>query len=144
MKNLKYMSLMLALVSVMTMVLTACSDDDDNNTPAPVIEVEEANIEGDELCVEADIVAQGRTAAILINICDATGQTVKVAQPVTNSKYIGVLNIEGFHVHMDIDGKNVAVGDQLKLTVTDANGRSTTAQKAITEEEDEDEEHDHD
>ncbi len=144
MKNLKYMSLMLALVSVMTMVLTACSDDDDNNTPAPVIEVEEANIEGDELCVEADIVAQGRTAAILINICDATGQTVKVAQPVTNSKYIGVLNIEGFHVHVDIDGKNVAVGDQLKLTVTDANGRSTTAQKAITEEEDEDEEHDHD
>lgn len=144
MKNLKYMSLMLALVSVMTMGLTACSDDDDDNTPAPVIEVEEANIEGDELCVEADIVAQGRTAAILINICDATGQTVKVAQPVTNSKYIGVLNIEGFHVHVDIDGKNVAVGDQLKLTVTDANGRSTTAQKAITEEEDEDEEHDHD
>jgi hypothetical protein len=144
MKNLKYMSLMLALVSVMTMGLTACSDDDDNNTPAPVIQVEEANIEGDELCVEADIVAQGRTAAILINICDATGQTVKVAQPVTNSKYIGVLNIEGFHVHVDIDGKNVAVGDQLKLTVTDANGRSTTAQKAITEEEDEDEEHDHD
>ena len=31
------------------------------------------------------------------------------------------------------------VGDLLKLTVTDANGKSTTAQKSITEEEDDDE-----
>ncbi len=143
MKNLKYMSLLLALVSVMTIGFTSCGSDDDDSTPAPTIKLEEANIEGDELCVEADIVAQGRTASILINICDATGKDIKVSQPVTSSKYIGVLNIEGFHVHVDIAGKNVAVGDLLKLTVTDANGRSTTAQKAITEEEDEDEEHDH-
>ncbi len=143
MKNLKYMSLLLALVSVMTIGFTSCGSDDDDSTPAPTIKLEEANIEGDELCVEADIVAQGRTASILINICDATGKDIKVAQSVTSSKYIGVLNIEGFHVHVDIAGKNVAVGDLLKLTVTDANGRSTTAQKAITEEEDEDEEHDH-
>lgn len=143
MKNLKYMSLLLALVSVMTIGFTSCGSDDDDSTPAPTIKLEEANIEGDELCVEADIVAQGRTASILINICDATGKDIKVSQPVTSSKYIGVLNIEGFHVHVDITGKNVAVGDLLKLTVTDANGRSTTAQKAITEEEDEDEEHDH-
>lgn len=143
MKNLKNMSLLLALVSVMTIGFTSCGSDDDDSTPAPTIKLEEANIEGDELCVEADIVAQGRTASILINICDATGKDIKVSQPVTSSKYIGVLNIEGFHVHVDIAGKNVAVGDLLKLTVTDANGRSTTAQKAITEEEDEDEEHDH-
>lgn len=143
MKNLKYMSLLLALVSVMTIGFTSCGSDDDDSTPAPTIKLEEANIEGDELCVEADIVTQGRTASILINICDATGKDIKVSQPVTSSKYIGVLNIEGFHVHVDIAGKNVAVGDLLKLTVTDVNGRSTTAQKAITEEEDEDEEHDH-
>lgn len=92
---------------------------------------------------EADIVAQGRTASIVINIYDVTGSTVKVAYPVTASKYIGVLNIEGFHVHVPIDGKNVAEGDLLKLTVNDANGRFTTAQKSITEEEDEDEGHDH-
>lgn len=143
MKNLKYMSLLLALVSVMTIGFTSCGSDDNDSTPAPTIKLEEANIEGDELCVEADIVAQGRTASILINICDATGKDIKVSQLVTSSKYIGVLNIEGFHVHVDIAGKNVAVGDLLKLTVTDANGRSTTAQKAITKEEDEDEEHDH-
>lgn len=142
MKNLKYMSLLMALVSVITIGFTSCGSDDDD-TPAPTIEMEEANIEGNELCVEADIVAQGRTASILINICDPSGKTIKVAQPVAGSKYIGVLNIDDFHVHVDITGKNVVVGDLLKLTVADANGRSTTAQKSITEE-DEDDEHHHD
>ena len=143
MKNLKYMSLLMALVSVITIGFTSCGSDDDD-TPAPTIEMEEANIEGNELCVEADIVAQGRTASILINICDPSGKTIKVAQPVAGSKYIGVLNIDDFHMHVDITGKNVVVGDLLKLTVADANGRSTTAQKSITEEEDEDDEHHHD
>ncbi|MBR6998489.1 MAG: hypothetical protein IKI19_06780 [Prevotella sp.] len=142
MKNLKFMSLLMALVSVITIGFTSCGSDDDD-TPAPTIEMEEANIEGNELCVEADIVAQGRTASILINICDPSGKTIKVAQPVAGSKYIGVLNIDDFHVHVDITGKNVVVGDLLKLTVADANGRSTTAQKSITEE-DEDNEHHHD
>ena len=63
--------------------------------------------------------------------------TVKVTRPVTDSKYIGVLNIDGFHVHTDIAGKNVVESDVLKLTVTDAQGLSTTAQKSITEEEEE-------
>ena len=143
MKNLKFMSLLMALVSVITIGFTSCGSDDDD-TPAPTIEMEEANIEGNELCVEADIVAQGRTASILINICDPSGKTIKVAQPVAGSKYIGVLNIDDFHVHVDITGKNVVVGDLLKITVADANGRSTTAQKNITEEEDEDDEHYHD
>ena len=143
MKNLKFMSLLMALVSVITIGFTSCGSDDDD-TPAPTIEMEEANIEGNELCVEADIVAQGRTASILINICDPSGKTIKVAQPVAGSKYIGVLNIDDFHMHVDITGKNVVVGDLLKLTVADANGRSTTAQKNITEEEDEDDEHHHD
>lgn len=143
MKNLKYMSLLLALVSVMTVSFTSCGNDDEG-THAPIIKLEEANIEGDELCVEADIVAQGRTASILINVCDATGKNIKVAQPVTNSKYIGVLNVDGFHMHVDIAGKNVVVDDLLKLTVIDANGCSTTAQKAITEIKDENEGYDHD
>lgn len=143
MKILKYMSLLMALVSVMTIGFTSCGSDDNDNTPAPTINLEKANIEGDELCVEADIVAMGRTSSILINICDATGKNIKVVHPVTSSKYIGMLNVEGFHVHVDIAGKNVARGDLLKLIVTDAHGRSTTAQKAITEEEDKDEETGH-
>lgn len=138
MKNLKYMGLMMALVCVITLGFVSCSNDDDDCTPAPTIVMDEANLEDGEICVKADVTAPGRTAAIQITITDAAGNTTKVTKNVTDSKYIGVLNIDGFHVHVDIAGKGVVVGDLLKLTVTDNNGKQTTAQKSITEEEDED------
>ena len=140
MKNFKYMSLMLALVSVISLGFISCDDDDDNDTAAPAIVMDEANIEDGFICVKADVAAPGRTAAIQITVTDATGTTTKVTKDVTDAKYIGVLNIDGFHVHVDIDGKNVVVGDLLKLKVTDANGKSTVAQKSITQEEDDDDE----
>jgi len=145
MKNIKFINLVLiALVCVLTLGFTACSSDDEVTTPAPVVTLTEANIEGDELCVQADIVAEGRTSVIAIDIYDATGTSPKVSKAVSDSKYIGVLNIAGFHVHVDITGQSVAEGDMLKLTVKDANGKSTTAQKAITAEEEEEHEHHHD
>jgi hypothetical protein len=139
MKNLKYMSLMMALACVLTLGFTSCSNDDDD-VEAPTIVMDEANIEGSYICVKADVNAPGRTAAIQIIVTDATGNTTKVVENVTDSKYIGVLNIDGFHVHVGIDGKGVAVGDKLNLKVTDGNGKTTTAQKDITEEEDDDDE----
>lgn len=139
MKNLKNMSLMLALTCVITLGFTSCSsDDNEDNTPAPTIVMDEANIEDDFICVKADVYAPGRTAAIQITVTDAAGTTTKVTKDVTGTEYIGVLNIDGFHVHVDIDGKGVVEGDLLKLKVTDGNGKSTTAQKNITAEEDED------
>lgn len=141
MKDLKYMSLMMAMMSVITLGFTSCSSDDDkNDTPAPTIVMDEANMEDGEICVKADILAPGRTSAILISITDASGNNVKVTKDVTDAKYIGVLNIDGFHVHVDIDGKGVAVGDLLNLKVTDANGKYSIGVKSITEEEDDDEE----
>ena len=135
MKELKYLSLMLALACVITLGFTSCGDDDDDEeTPAPTIEMDEANIADGYICVKADIIAPGRTAAILITVTNASGNTTKVSKVVTDTKYIGVLNIDGFHVHVDINGTGVTEGDLLKLTVTDANGKSTTAQKNITEE----------
>ena len=134
------MSLMLALVSVISFGFISCDDDDDNDVAAPTIVMDEANIEDGFICVKADVAAPGRTAAIQITVIDATGTTTKVTKDVTDAKYIGVLNIDGFHVHVDIDGKNVAVGDLLKLKVTDANGKSTVAQKSITQEDDDDDE----
>lgn len=131
---------MLALVSVISLGFISCDDDDDNDTAAPAIVMDEANIEDGFICVKADVAAPGRTAAIQITVTDATGTTTKVTKDVTDAKYIGVLNIDGFHVHVDIDGKNVAVGDLLKLKVTDANGKSTVAQKSITQEDDDDDE----
>ena len=52
--------------------------------------------------------------------------------------YIGVRNIDDFHVHVHIAGCDVVVGDQLNLAVTDALGQATLTQKAISQEEDED------
>lgn len=141
MKKIITMSLMTALITLFTLSFTACVNDDDDRQPAPQITLSEANIEGDMLCVQADVVARGRIAAILLTIEGKDG-TVKVSHPVTDSKYIGVLNIDGFHVHVDVAGKNVEVGDLLKMTVTDAEGRKTTAQKAITAADDDDE-HEH-
>lgn len=138
MKKIINMSLMMALITVFTLSFTACSNDDDDKQPAPQITLNEANIEGDILCVQADVVAKGRTATILLTIVGKDGAT-KVAYPVTDSKYIGVLNIDGFHVHVDIAGKNVEEGDVLQMTVTDAEGQTVTAQKGITAEEDDDE-----
>lgn len=143
MKKYIYMSLMMALACVFTLSFSSCSkDDDDDKLPAPVITLHEANIEGDELCTQADVEAKGRTASILLVIESKDG-TVKVTRPVTDSKYIGVLNIDGFHVHVDIAGKNVEEGDVLKMTVTDTQGLSTTAQMSITEEEEDEDDHDH-
>lgn len=143
MKNIKYMSLMMALLCVLSLGFSSCGDDDDEPA-APTVALDEVNIEGDEICVKADVKAEGRTAAILIEVRDASNGQVKVSKPVTDSKYIGVLNIDGFHVHVDIAGTGVVEGDKLKLTVTDANGRSTTDEKTLTEEEDGDEhEHEH-
>ena len=136
---MKYISLMMALVCVFSFGFISCSSDDDDDTPAPSIEMDEANIEGNEICVKADVIAPGRTAAIQISITNATGNTIKVTKDVTDSKYIGVLNIDGFHVHVDITGKDVTAGDLLRLKVTDGNGKSTTAQKSLTEEDDDDE-----
>jgi hypothetical protein len=141
MKNLKYMSLMLALLCVVSFGFISCGsddDDDDDTTPAPTIVMGEANIEDGEICVKADVDAPGRTKAIQIVVTDASGKTIKATKNVTDSKYIGVLNIAGFHVHVDIADKGVVAGDLLQLTVTDGNSKSTTAQKSITEEEDED------
>ena len=130
---------MLALLCVVSLGFISCSsDDDDDDTAAPTIVMGEANLEDGEICVKADVTAPGRTAAIQIVVTDASGKTTKVTQNVTDSKYIGVLNIAGFHVHVDIADKGVVAGDLLKMTVTDGNGKSTTEQKVITEEEDED------
>lgn len=136
MKNFKYMSLMVALLSVLTLSFTSCGDDDDVAS-APVINLYEANLEheGSEICVQADIKAQGRTASVIIEVFKASDGSLITALPVTDSKFINVLEIPGFHKHVHLDGLTVAEGDVLKLTVTDMNGKSTTVQKNITEEE---------
>ncbi len=142
MKNQYTSLIMMAIISLLSFGFTACGSDD-NDTPAPTVTLTEANLEDTEVCTQANISAPGRTTSIVINIYDTTGKTLKVSKSVTDSKYIGVLNIPEFHVHVDVDGKNVAEGDLLKLTVSDGNGRSTSKQQAITAEEEDEDEHHH-
>ena len=130
-----------ASLSLLSICLTSCDDDDDDDdTPAPIVAITEANIEGDELCVQANVTADGATAEITLDVVSQDGKTTKVSKTVSDSKYIGVLNIPGFHVHVQIADKGVAVGDLLKMTIKDNNGKQTTAQKDITEEEEDEDE----
>lgn len=139
MKNFKYMSLMVALLSVLTLSFTSCSsDDDDDVANATVINLYEANIEdeGSEICIQADIKCPGKIAAIIAEVYSADGKTLKLAQPFTGNE--GALEVPGFHKHiLDVDTYDPAIveGDLLKFTVVDQNGNSTTVQKNLTEEE---------
>ncbi len=140
MKNFKYMSLMVALLSVLTLSFTSCGDDDDV-TNAPVINLYEANIEheGSEICIQADIKCPGKIATIIAEVYSADGKTLKLTQPFTG--FEGVLEVPGFHKHihiLDVDTYDQAIveGDLLKFTVVDQNGNSTTVQKNLTEEDD--------
>ncbi len=125
------------ILSFAALSFSSCDKDDNEQEAAPTVTIEEANIEGDYLCTEAEIDAPGRVAYITVSIVSASDDSnVKLTKTFTDSKYVGVLNIPEFHEHITgID--NVVVGDILRLTVTDNNGNSTTAQKNITEEEEE-------
>ena len=141
MKNFKYMSLMVALLSVLTLSFTSCGDDNDDIVNATVINLYEANLEdeGSEICIQADIKAPGKIATIIAEVYSADGQTLKLMQPFTGNE--GALEVPGFHKHIyDVDTYDPAIveGDLLKFTVVDMNGRSTTVQKNLTEEDDED------
>lgn len=142
MKKYFNISLMMALFAMFTLCFTACSsdDDDDEKAPVPTITIKEANIEeGDIVCVQADIVAKGLTKEIRLTISGKDGK-VKVSQNFNDDKYLKKLNIDDFHVHVNIKDKDVVEGDQLAITVTDEDEQSVTAKKDITaEEEDEDE-----
>ena len=139
MKNFKYMSLMVALLSVLTLSFTSCSsDDDDDVANATVINLYEANLEdeGSEICIQADIKCPGKIAAIIAEVYSADGKELKLMQPFTGNE--GALEVPGFHKHiLDVDTYDPAIveGDLLKFTVVDINGNSTTVQKNITEEE---------
>ena len=141
MKNFKYMSLMVALLSVLTLSFTSCGDDNDDIVNATVINLYEANLEeeGSEICIQADIKAPGKIATIIAEVYSADGQTLKLMQPFTGNE--GALEVPGFHKHIyDVDTYDPAIveDDLLKFTVVDMNGRTTTVQKNLTEENDED------
>lgn len=139
MKNFKYMSLMVTLLSVLTLSFTSCGDDNDDVVNTTVINLYEANIEheGSEICIQADIKCPGKIATIIAEVYSADGKELKLMQPFTGNE--GALEVPGFHKHiLDVETYDPAIvkGDLLKFTVVDQNGNSTTVQKNLTEEDD--------
>jgi len=131
MKNIKLLSLMMALFAISSFCLTACSDDDEN--PAkPVITLTEVGHDnsgkahpGTDLHLEAEVVAEGLIKRIDIEIHQEDGGSFKIEQAYTEGKYVGVRNIT-FHEHIDIPA-NAPTGEyHLHFTVTDAEGQQTT------------------
>lgn len=150
MKNLKFMSLMLALVSYTTIALTSCGNDDDPAKPTiNLTEVGHNNSKhvhpGHDLHVEAKAVAEGLVKRIDIEIQQEGGGSFKIAKSYTEGKYIGVRNIE-FHEHIDIPA-NAPLGKyHMHFVVTDQLGQQTKAESQLEVIEDdghEEEEHEH-
>ena len=149
MKKYMYMSLMLALVSVSTLFLTACDDDETPDKPQITLtEVGHDNSRhahpGHDMHLEADIVAMGLIQRIDIRIHQEDGGTFEIKQSFTEGKYIGVRNTE-FHEHIDIP-EGAPLGEyHLHFTVTDKFGKQTTVESPleISEDDDENDEHHH-
>lgn len=151
MKNMKFMSLMLALVSYTTIALTSCGNDDDE--PAkPTINLTEVGHHnskhahpGHDLHVEAKVVAEGLVKRIDIEIHQEGDGSFKIAKSYTEGKYIGVRNVE-FHEHIDIPA-NAPLGKyHMHFVVTDQLGQQTKAESQLEVIEDdghEEEEHEH-
>ena len=150
MKNMKFMSLMLAPVSYTTIALTSCGNDDDPAKPTiNLTEVGHNNSKhvhpGHDLHVEAKAVAEGLVKRIDIEIQQEGGGTFKIAKAYTEGKYIGVRNIE-FHEHIDIPA-NAPLGKyHMHFVVTDQRGQQAKAESHLEVIEDdghEEEEHEH-
>lgn len=153
MKKNIYMSLAVALVSIMTLCITACSDDDD--MPAkPVIVLTEVGHDnskqahpGHDMHLEADVVAEGVIKSITIEIHQEEGASFEIEQSYTSGKYIGVRNTE-FHEHIDIPAEAPLGEYHMHFTVTDQQGQQTTVESHLDivegdGDEDDDEDHHH-
>ncbi|HCD77405.1 MAG TPA: hypothetical protein DEQ27_03480, partial [Prevotella sp.] len=88
------------LFSIISFVMSSCSNDDDNPSAAKPVaalaEVGEENCKegviGKDLHLEGDLVAEGLIARIDVTIASADGKTTIVTKSWTDGKYIGVKN----------------------------------------------------
>lgn len=122
------------LIVLFTLVLSfsACK-----KTPsAPKITLTEVGHEnsmkaeqGDDLHLEADILAEGLIKSIFVEIHKESG-SYEIEKSYTSGKYIGVKNTE-FHEHIDIPAEAPLGEYHLHFTVTDNEGQTTLAEAHI-------------
>ncbi|MDR2773550.1 MAG: DUF4625 domain-containing protein [Tannerella sp.] len=137
--NKKVISGILFLTSLSTLALLSCKKDE-VIPEKPVITITEVGSHdmpegkvkaGDELHLEAEIVADGSIARIDVEIHQEEGGGFEIEKSYVDGKYIGVKNVE-FHEHIDIPAETPAGEYHLHLTVTDKEGQSTTAEAELT------------
>ncbi|MCR5133303.1 MAG: DUF4625 domain-containing protein [Bacteroidales bacterium] len=122
-------NILFRFLAIITLVagFAACQ----KNPSAPKITLTEVGHEnggkaeqGDDLHLEADIVAEGLIQRIHVEIHQENG-SYEIEKSYTTGKYIGVKNTE-FHEHIDIPADAPLGAYHLHLTVTDKEGRTAT------------------
>lgn len=139
--------IILTVLAISALAFVSCKKD--NNVPAkPVVTFTEVGHEnskqamrGDDMHLEADIVAEGLIKRIDVEIHQENGG-FELEKTYVKGKYIGVKNTE-FHEHIDIPADAPLGEYHLHFTVTDQAGQTVTAEEHI-EVIEFDEHHDHD
>ncbi len=124
----------LALAAALVLVPLSCNKQ--AAVSAPTIELEEVGednshsvVRGEDLHLEAEILAEGLVQSIIVKIVQKNGSTT-LTSGYTSGKYIGVKNVE-FHEHIVIPMTAPTGAYYLYFQVTDQKGQSTTAEDTI-------------
>lgn len=122
----------MVLLAVFGLFATTSCD----KTPAPVITLTEVGHEnshdaviGDDMHLEADIVAEGLIKSIYVEMHTEDGD-YEIEKSYTEGKYIGVRNTE-FHEHIDIPEDAPEGEYHLHFTVTDKKGQQTVEEDHV-------------
>lgn len=153
MKNLKYMSLVWALVSSICLCFTSCDKEENESIPVarPVVTLTEVGHDnskiahpGHDMHLEASLLAEGVIQRIDVEIHSVAGGEDLLEIAYTDGKYIGIRNAE-FHEHLEIPADASLGIYHLHFTVTDAQGQQTMTECEIelAEEDGDDDEHEH-
>ena len=127
----------LSLIALFSFSFVACKDDDKSSVAKPIITLTEVGHDnscighiGDDLHLEAEIVAEGSIKRIDIEIHQEEGGKFEIEKSYTEGKYIGVKNAE-FHEHIDIPAEAAEGEYHLHFTVVDGEGQSTTVESDV-------------
>ena len=127
-------NIIIRFLAIVTLVagLAACQ----KNPSAPKITLTEVGHEnsgkaeqGDDIHLEADILAEGLVKSIYVEIHQESG-SYEIEKSFTTGKYIGVKNTE-FHEHIDIPAEAPLGEYHLHFTVTDNEGQTATAEAHV-------------
>ena len=125
------------IIALFSFSFVACKDDDKSSVAKPVITLTEVGHDnsgighiGDDLHLEAEIVAEGSIKRIDIEIHQEEGGKFEIEKSYTEGKYIGVKNAE-FHEHIDIPAEAPVGEYHLHFTVVDGEGQSTTVESDV-------------